>query len=1175
MGNLPAVLPGTARSCGLGLCSRQLGTATDEATVTTTPSATERRSSVSSHPAEPPRFARLKNWETGSIGYDTLCAQGLQEVSCSGRRCLGSLVLPRALPAPVPEGERAPAELLALARDFVTQYYGSLRRENSPAHAQRLREVEASIAATGTYQLLEPELVFGAKQAWRNAARCVGRIQWNKLQVFDARDCANAAQMFSFLCSHIQYATNRGNIRSAITIFPPRAPGRGDFRIWNSQLIRYAGYRQPDGSIRGDPANVDITELCIQHGWTPGGGRFDVLPLLLQGPDDPPELFPLPPELVLEVPLQHPTLPWFEELGLRWYALPAVSNMLLEIGGLQFPAAPFNGWYMGTEIGTRNLCDRHRYNLLPEVAEHMGLDTGTSSSLWKDKAAVEVNVAVLHSFQLAKVTIVDHHAATESFIKHMENELRTRGGCPADWVWIVPPLSGSLTPVFHQEMVNYQLYPTFRYQPDAWKVYVSKGTTITRRKTFKEVANAVKISAKLMGHMMARRVKATILYATETGKSQSYAWNLCQLFQRAFDPKVLCMDEYDVVSLEHETLVLVVTSTFGNGDPPECAESFSKALMEMTSPYTSTSQAEPPLSYKLRFNSVSQSDQLVASWKKKRRQLSNTDSAGALGALRFAVFGLGSRAYPHFCAFARAVDTRLEELGGERLLPMGEGDELCAQEETFRTWARHVFQAACETFCVGDAAGGAEELFAPPQDWKHQKHQLVPQPQATDTLSGLSQLHKRRVFPCTLLSLENLQSPESSRSTLLVRLDTGGRQELRYQPGDHLGVFPANSPELVGELLRRVRGPPDPEQPVLALSAQRDSDTESPGQPQSRLPPCSLAQALTFFLDVAAPPSPQFLQLLAMLAAEPQQRQQLERLGQDARLYEEWKWFRCPTLLEVLEEFPSVQLPPALLLTQLPLLQPRYYSISSAPGPSPGQIHLTVAVVTYRSENGQGPLHYGVCSTWLARLQAGDIVPAFIRGAPSFRLPAAPEAPCILVGPGTGVAPFRSFWQHRLHQLREGGGPLGSMVLVFGCRAAALDHIYREEMEEAQEQGALSQVLTAFSRQPGTPKTYVQDVLRTQLAAEVHRVLCQSGGHMYVCGDVTMATEVLQTVQHILAQEAGMTLGQAGDFISELRDKNHYHEDIFGLTFRTQEVAFRIRSQSFSTQLRPQPEPTP
>ncbi|NXS57777.1 NOS3 protein, partial [Brachypteracias leptosomus] len=165
---------------------------------------------------------------------------------------------------------------------------------------------------------------------------------------------------------------------------------------------------------------------------------------------------------------------------------------------------------------------------------------------------------------------------------------------------------------------------------------------------------------------------------------------------------------------------------------------------------------------------------------------------------------------------------------------------------------------------------------------------------------------------------------------------------------------------------------------------------------------------------------------------------------QDSRLYEEWKWFRCPTLLEVLEEFPSVGLPPALLLTQLPLLQPRYYSISSAPGPSPGEIHLTVAVVTYHSE-----------SEW---------------EAPSFRLPPTPETPCILVGPGTGVAPFRSFWQHRLHHLQAGGAPLGRMVLVFGCRSAALDHIYREEMEEAREQGALSQVLTAFSRQPGTPK---------------------------------------------------------------------------------------------------------
>ncbi|XP_025234592.1 nitric oxide synthase, endothelial isoform X5 [Theropithecus gelada] len=591
MGNLKSVAQEPGPPCGLGLglglglCGKQ-GPATSapepsRAPASLPPPAPEHSppSSPLTQPPEGPKFPRVKNWEVGSIAYDTLSAQAQQDGPCTPRRCLGSLVFPRKLQGRPSPGPPAPEQLLSQARDFINQYYSSIRRSGSQAHEQRLREVEAEVAATGTYQLRESELVFGAKQAWRNAPRCVGRIQWGKLQVFDARDCRSAQEMFTYICNHIKYATNRGNLRSAITVFPQRCPGRGDFRIWNSQLVRYAGYRQQDGSVRGDPANVEITELCIQHGWTPGNGRFDVLPLLLQAPDEPPELFLLPPELVLEVPLEHPTLEWFAALGLRWYALPAVSNMLLEIGGLEFPAAPFSGWYMSTEIGTRNLCDPHRYNILEDVAVCMDLDTRTTSSLWKDKAAVEINVAVLHSYQLAKVTIVDHHAATASFMKHLENEQKARGGCPADWAWIVPPISGSLTPVFHQEMVNYFLSPAFRYQPDPWKGSAAKGTGITRKKTFKEVANAVKISASLMGTVMAKRVKATILYGSETGRAQSYAQQLGRLFRKAFDPRVLCMDEYDVVSLEHETLVLVVTSTFGNGDPPENGERWGFAML--------------------------------------------------------------------------------------------------------------------------------------------------------------------------------------------------------------------------------------------------------------------------------------------------------------------------------------------------------------------------------------------------------------------------------------------------------------------------------------------------------------------------------------------------------------------------------------------------------------------
>uniref|UniRef100_A0A8C4LA87 Nitric oxide synthase 3 n=1 Tax=Equus asinus asinus TaxID=83772 RepID=A0A8C4LA87_EQUAS len=1015
-----------------------------------------------------------------SITYDTLCAQSQQVRP----RCLGSLVFPRKLQSRPSQGPPPPEQLLSQARDFINQYYTT-----PTPHLDTMglsSEVEAEVAATGTYQLRESELVFGAKQAWRNAPRCVGRIQWGKLQVFDARDCSSAQEMFTCICNHIKYATNRGNLRSAITVFPQRAPGRGDFRIWNSQLVRYAGYRQQDGSVRGDPANVEITELCVQHGWTPGNGRFDVLPLLLQAPDEPPELFTLPPELVLEVPLEHPTLEWFAALGLRWYALPAVSNMLLEIGGLEFPAAPFSGWYMSTEIGTRNLCDPHRYNILEDVAVCMDLDTRTTSSLWKDKAAVEINLAVLHSYQLAKVTIVDHHAATASFMKHLENEQKARGGCPADWAWIVPPISGSLTPVFHQEMVNYVLSPAFHYQPDPWKGSAVKGTGLARKKTFKEVANAVKISASLMGTVMAKRVKATILYGSETGRAQGYAQQLGRLFRKAFDPRVLCMDEYDVVSLEHETLVLVVTSTFGNGDPPENGE-------------VSDGSLHP----------------------------------------RFCVFGLGSRAYPHFCAFARAVDTRLEELGGERLLQLGQGDELCGQEEAFRGWAQAAFQASCETFCVGeDAKAAARDIFSPKRSWKRQRYRLSTQAEGLQLLPGVS-----LTSPCPCWP--------SSRATILVRLDTGGQEGLQYQPGDHIGVCPPNRPGLVEALLKLPCAPPPGGPPP---SWVRDP----------RLPPCTLRQALTFFLDITSPPSPQLLRLLSTLAEEPSEQQELETLSQDPRRYEEWKWFRCPTLLEVLEQFPSVALPAALLLTQLPLLQPRYYSVSSAPSTHPGEIHLTVAVLAYRTQDGLGPLHYGVCSTWLSQLKAGDLVPCFIRGAPSFRLPPDPSLPCILVGPGTGIAPFRGFWQERLHDIESKGLQPAPMTLVFGCRCSQLDHLYRDEVQDAQQRGVFGRVLTAFSREPDSPKTYVQDILRTELAAEVYRVLCLDRGHMFVCGDVTMATSVLQTVQRILATEGDMELDEAGDVIGVLRDQQRYHEDIFGLTLRTQEVTSRIRTQSLS-----------
>jgi nitric-oxide synthase, bacterial len=179
----------------------------------------------------------------------------------------------------------------------------------------------------------------------------------------------------------------------------------------------------------------------------------------------------IPRRVVREVQITHPDHPWFVDLGLKWYALPAVSDVLLDLGGIKYTAAPFNGWYMATEIGARNFTDRDRYDLLPEIAERLGLDTRRPATLWKDRAQVEMTRAVIHSYERAGVKLVDHHAASDDFLQFIDAE-RASGRCVhMRWSWITPPIGGSSTPIFHLDEDRYPdvpLKPNFFYQPHAW-----------------------------------------------------------------------------------------------------------------------------------------------------------------------------------------------------------------------------------------------------------------------------------------------------------------------------------------------------------------------------------------------------------------------------------------------------------------------------------------------------------------------------------------------------------------------------------------------------------------------------------------------------------------------------------------------------------------------------------
>ena len=328
----------------------------------------------------------------------------------------------------------------------------------------RCAAVMAEIDATGSYRHTSAELEFGARVAWRNSNRCIGRLSWSSLTVFDRRDVVHPDDMFAALREYLAFATNGGRIRPAIVIFSPRDPATGAGpSIRNDKLVRYAGYQTATGIV-GDPAEVEFTELVSELGWRGEGTHFDLLPVVIDVPGRAPCWYEWREGEALEVPIRHPQFEWFEGLGLRWYAVPVVSDMVLEIGGVEYGAAPFNGWFMGTEIGARNLGDQQRYDQLPVIAEHMGLDLRSREMLWKDRALVELNTAVLHSYREAGVTLVDHHTAAEQFMRFVAKEGECGRAVGAEWSWIVPPLAGSATEPFHHEWDNTVRTPGFFYR---------------------------------------------------------------------------------------------------------------------------------------------------------------------------------------------------------------------------------------------------------------------------------------------------------------------------------------------------------------------------------------------------------------------------------------------------------------------------------------------------------------------------------------------------------------------------------------------------------------------------------------------------------------------------------------------------------------------------------------
>jgi sulfite reductase (NADPH) flavoprotein alpha-component len=355
---------------------------------------------------------------------------------------------------------------------------------------------------------------------------------------------------------------------------------------------------------------------------------------------------------------------------------------------------------------------------------------------------------------------------------------------------------------------------------------------------------------------------------------------------------------------------------------------------------------------------------------------------------------------------------------------------------------------------------------------------------------------RKNPYAARLISGKCLNNPGSDKDTRHVIFDLAD-SGLTYKPGDALGVWPENCPDLVNEILERLRA----------------SGAETVPTPDGQ--PTSLYDALLREYTLTHP-TEELFQLLKVSATE------------------------NVSLVDVLRqsgEAGDAPIDPAKFVGALSPLQPRLYSISSSLLAHPNQVHLTVGVVRYKS--GRGTACKGTCSTYLAeRLRPGQKVRIFFHASPKFGLPENPDAPIIMVGPGTGIAPFRAFLAHRKAQ-----GAKGKNWLFFGDQKSATDFLYERELKSFVEHGTLARLSTAFSRDQ-KHKVYVQTRMLDE-ARELWQWL-EQGAHFYVCGDAKrMANDVDHALKQIVAEQGGMTTEQANAYVAKLAKDNRYQRDVY------------------------------
>lgn len=594
-----------------------------------------------------------------------------------------------------------------------------------------------------------------------------------------------------------------------------------------------------------------------------------------------------------------------------------------------------------------------------------------------------------------------------------------------------------------------------------------------------------------------------VFYGSQTGTAEEFATRLAKEANRyklkamVADPEEYDMEDLAKVPEIENSLAIFCVATYGEGDPTDNAQEFYQWL-----------------------------------------QAGESDLSG----LNYAVFGLGNKTYEHYNSMGKYVDSRLEELGATRVFELGLGDDDANIEEDFISWKERFWSAVCEHFKI-------ESLG---EDINLRQYQLVlyedlPPSVFSGEIARLNSYKTQKPpfdlknpFLSSMIASRELY--KGDRSCLHIELDISGAK-LRYDSGDHVAVYPTNNPELVEKIGKLLDVNLDT---VFSLNnLDEDSSKKHP------FPcPTTYRTALSHYVDITSIPRTHVLKEISEYASNEEDKKMLKMMATSSeegkKLYLTWVVKDHRSIIHILEDIPSLKPPLDHLLELLPRLQARYYSISSSPKIYPTSVHITAVVVEYETLTKR--INKGVATGWLSSLKEKVTedetlkVPIFIRRS-QFRLPSKSLTPVIMIGPGTGLAPFRGFIQERAFQKKE-GKPVGETILYFGCRKESEDFLYNEELKQYLEDGTLTKLYLAFSRDQ-SEKVYVTHLLQKN-KEEIWKVIGEQNGHIYVCGDArNMAKDVHNIILDVIQELGQKTKSEAESFIKKMESQRRYSADVW------------------------------